>query len=290
MEVFMFDHVKAFHQPRTVQKAVTLLQQKGKACLVAGGTDLVLRAGRSVTDLVDITRLGLDYIKGGVKGMRIGAATTLAAIEHSSEVQRLANGILAKAAAACGTVQMRNVATIGGNLANASPAADTATPLLVLDAAVVLQGSRAKRQVALVDFFRAPHETAAKGSLLTEIVLPACKANAAWSFQRFGRTELDIAIVNAATGLQLDRNGRCTWARIALGAVAPIPVRARKAESLITGKALDAQLLEQAAEAALEDIRPITDVRASAEYRREISRVLVRRALQECAQHLECEL
>jgi CO/xanthine dehydrogenase FAD-binding subunit len=109
MEVFMFDHVKAFHQPRTVQKAVTLLQKKkGKACLVAGGTDLVLRAGRSVTDLVDITRLGLDYIRGNVKGMRIGAATTLAAIEHSSDVQRWANGILAKAAAACGTVQMRN--------------------------------------------------------------------------------------------------------------------------------------------------------------------------------------
>jgi CO/xanthine dehydrogenase FAD-binding subunit len=287
----MFDHVRAFHQPRTVQKAVSLLQQKkAKTCLVAGGTDLVLRAGRSVTDLVDITRLGLDYIKGGAKGMRIGAATTLAAIEQSPEVLRRANGILAKAAAACGTVQMRNVATIGGNLANASPAADTATPLLVMDAAVVLQTTRVKRQLALVDFFRAPHETAAKDSLLTEIILPACKANAAWSFQRFGRTELDIAIVNAAAGMQLDRNGRCSWARIALGAVAPIPVRARKAESLIIGKVVDAQLLEQAAQVALEDIQPITDVRASAEYRCEISRVLVRRALQECAQHLECEL
>ncbi len=284
----MFDHVRAFHQPRSISEALRLLRRSGaQAFLLAGGTDLVLRAGRSVTDLIDITHLGLDYIKREGRDLRLGAATTLAELEQSSLVQPLANGILAKAAAACGTIQTRNLATLGGNLANASPAADTATPLLVLEAEVVLQGTRSKRRIPLAEFFRAPHESAASGSLLTEIVIPACKPRMAWSFQRFGRTEVDIALVNVAAGIQLNKAGRCTLARIALGAVAPQPMRALKAEAALEGKLLNGELVERAVECAVQEIRPITDVRASAEYRAELSRVLLGRALAECAQHLE---
>ncbi len=287
----MFDHVRAFHQPRTVNEAIRLLHKPGgQACLVAGGTDLVLRAGRSVTDLVDIARLGLDYIRPSRQSVRIGAATTLAALEQSPHIRRLANGILARAAASCGTIQTRNVATIGGNLTNASPAADTATPLLVLDAQVVLQGLRTKRHLPLAEFFRGPHETVANGSLLTEIVIPPCQPHTAWSFQRFGRSEMDIAVVNVAAGLQLDRRGRCTWIRIALGAVAPRPMRAPKAEAVLADCILSKTRIERAADTVAREIRPITDVRASAEYRTELSRVLLRRALEECAQHLECAL
>jgi hypothetical protein len=189
----MFDHVRAFHRPRTVKETIGLLQQRnGQACLVAGGTDLALRAGRSLTTLVDIGGLGLDYIKRHDGGLRIGAACTMSALDESSLIQRFANGVLAQAAACCGTIQTRNVATIGGNLANASPAADTATPLLALDAQVVLHGAKGKRRVAIADFFLAPHQTVANSSLLTEIVVPAHKPRTAWAFQRFSRTEVDV--------------------------------------------------------------------------------------------------
>ncbi len=162
----MFDHIRAFHRPRTIQEALKLLHRPGgKACALAGGTDLVLRSGRSVTDLVDITGLGLDYIRRGGGGLRIGAASPLAKVEESAAVQALAGGILSTAAAHCGSVQLRNVATLGGNLANASPAADTAVPLLVLDAKVVLQDLRRKRRMGLAEFFLAPHKTAINGGL-----------------------------------------------------------------------------------------------------------------------------
>ncbi len=287
----MFGHIRAFHQPRSVPEAIRLLSRGGThTALVAGGTDVVLRAGRSVTDLVDVSHLGLDYIRraGGV--VRIGAATTLAELEHSPLVQRLAAGILAKSAACCGGVQTRNLATIGGNLCNASPAADTATPLLVLDAQVLLRSLRGRRQLALADFFRAPHQTAAPGCLLIEISIPLPNRLSAWSFQRFARTELDVALVNAAVGLACDRAGRCTWARVALGAVAPRPIRALQVEKFLAGKSLCEKTLAEAGEIAAHEIRPISDLRASAEYRRELTRILLRRALQECAQQLECAL
>ncbi len=221
--------------------------------------------------------------------MQIGATTTMAALEESVLVQLLANGILAKAAASCGSPQTRNLATIGGNLANASPAADTATPLLVLDAEVVLQGARTQRTLPLDQFFVAPHATNAKRELLTEIVVHNAKPHTAYSFQRFSRTEMDIALVNVAAAVQLHRDHRCTHVRLALGAVAPTPMRALKAETALEGKVLTTGLIKIAADIAADEISPITDLRASAEYRREISRVLVRRAIEECLERLEPE-
>lgn len=287
----MFDHIRVFHQPRTIKDAVRLLHKTGsEACLVAGATDLVLRAPRSVTALVDISHLGLSYIKRDGKAVRIGATTTMSALEHSAVIQRLGNGILAQAAANCGGVQTRNMATIGGNLANASPAADTATPLLALDAEVVMRGLRGQKRMPLSAFFSGPHKSAAEGFLLIEIVIPAGTPRTAWSLQRLARTERDLAIVSVAAAIQLNRQDRCTWARIALGAVAAQPMRAQTAESVLAGQVVHRELIETAAEAAAQEIEPLTDVRASAEYRRAMTRVLVRRALQECAGRLECAL
>ncbi len=284
----MFDHIQAYHQARSVKEAVRLLQDpKTKTWVVAGGTDVALRADRSVRVLVDISRAGLTYINKKDRALHIGATTTMATIEGSSLTQRFAHGILAKAAAACGSPQTRNVATIGGNLANASPAADTATPLLALDAKVVLQGARSRRTLPVEAFFTGPHVTAAARELLIEVVLPATESHTAWSFQRLGRTEMDIALVNAAVAIQLDSKHRCTYARVALGAVARCPMRAVQAEAVLVGQILNAGVIEQAAEAAQREIEPISDVRASAEYRREIAGVLVRRTIEECAQHLE---
>ena len=286
----MFDHIRSFRQPFTTTEAIKLLQgQEGEAYLVAGGTDVALRAGRSVKVLVDISRLGLSYIKRRGGGLHIGATTTMAALEQSVLVRLTANGILAHAAASCGSPQTRNMATIGGNLANASPAADTATPLLVMGGQVVLQGMRASRTLPLEAYFAGPHSTNSNRELLVEIVVPRSKPNMAFSFQRLARTEIDIALVAVASAIRCDAKRRCTDVRIALGAVAPYPMRAHRAEAVLEGQLPSDKLLRQAADIASQEIAPITDVRASAEYRREVAKVLTRRALEECVQRLAQE-
>jgi len=289
----MFDHIECFYRPTTVREALLLLRKAGKhGRLVAGGTDFVIQADRSTRFLIDITRLGLSYVRGNSRGYTIGATTTMAAIEHSLITRTLAGGILAKAASTCGSIQNRNIATVGGNLANASPAADTAAVLLALEAQVVVAGPGRKRKIALSDFYSGPHQTVLKGELLEEVLIPALPRGGrlGWSFQKLGRTETDISLVNAAAGLQADAQGHIKWARLALGAVGPTPLRARNTEALLLGKTLTEDLLTRAGEAAMHEVSPISDSRASAEYRREMSGVLARRALRECAAQAGCKL
>lgn len=282
----MFDHVEAFYRPTTVPEALRLLKSgRGRAHFVAGGTDVVAQQDRSIRFLVDLTRLGLGYIRAKGGAITIGATTTMAALEDAPQIRALANGILSQAAATCGSVQLRNMATVGGNIANASPAADTATPLLALDAVAVLAAGRGRRKVALSSLFAGPHKTALNGSLLVELVLPppARGGRTGWSFLKLGRTESDISLVNVAAGFQLDAKGGCRFARIALGAVAPTPMRAVKAEELLVSRKLDTTLIDEVSAQVAREVRPISDVRAPAEYRREMSRVLTGRALRECA-------
>ncbi len=282
----MFDHIEHFYQPTSVREALLLLRKVGKhGRIVAGATDLVTQADRSTRFLVDITRLGLDYVRGNGRGCVIGATTTMAALERSPIIRSLAGGILAKAASTCGSIQNRNMATVGGNLANASPAADTAAVLLALDAQVVVASSGRQRKIALTEFYKAPHKTVLKGELLKEVVIPALPGGGhlGWSFQKLGRTETDISLVNVAAGLQIDPRGRIKWASLALGAVGPTPLRARNSEALLLGNIFSEELLTQVGEAVMQEDRPISDSRASAEYRREMSGVLARRALRECA-------
>jgi carbon-monoxide dehydrogenase medium subunit len=282
----MFDHIERFYQPTTLREALLLLRKVGKhGRIVAGATDIVTQADRSTRFLIDITRLGLNYVRGNKRECVIGATATMAELEHSPVIRALAGGILAKAAATCGSIQNRNMATVGGNLANASPAADTTAVLLAVDARVVLASSRRKRKIALGEFYSGPHDNVLKGELLTQIVIPALPngGRMGWSFQKLGRTETDISLVNVAAGLQADARGRIKWARLALGAVGPTPLRARNAEELLLGDVLNEDLLARAGEAVIKEVSPISDSRASAEYRREMSAVLTRRALRECA-------
>ena len=281
----MMPWVESFDQPTTIPEALRLIRRGGRgARFVAGATDLLVQRDRSIRFLIDVTRLRLDYLKRQRGGLAIGATTTMTTLEHSPVIRRLADGILAQAAATCGSVQNRNLATLGGNLANASPAGDTAVPLLVLDAEVVMANLKGRRRLPLDQFFHGLHKTALSGALLVEIFVPASpRGRAAWSFQKMGRVESDISIVNAAVGLGLDKQGRCLWARIAMGAVAPTPLRMYQAEKLLEGKRLDRGIVEEVSEQVSKDVAPITDVRASESYRREMSRVLVRRALLECA-------
>ncbi len=281
----MFDHIECFYRPGTLREALALLQKTGRrGAIVAGATDVVTRADRSPRYFIDVTHLDLDYVRKNGRGCTIGAATTMMALEKSSIIRGFAGGILAKAAATCGSIQNRNMATVGGNLANASPAADSAVVLLALDAHLVVANSRRKHRIPLAEFYVGPHKTVLKSELIVEIVIPALPGGrSGWSFQKLGRTETDISLVNAAVGLQADAHGRIKWSRIAMGAVGPMPVRARAAEKLLAGNALSEDLLAQAGEAVMNAVSPISDGRASAEYRREMSAVLARRALRECA-------
>jgi carbon-monoxide dehydrogenase medium subunit len=286
----MFDTVEAFYRPGTVREALRLLQNgKNRARVVAGGTDLVVEGDRSIRFLIDITHAGLSYVRRKGTDCVIGATTTMAMLEDSPAIRALAGGILARAASACGSVQIRNMATLGGNLANGSPAADAATPLLALDAEVVLADARGRRKIPLAAFYSG-RKTAPGKTLLIEVAIPAPPRGGRWSFQKLGRTESDISLVNAAAGLQLDSKGRVKWARIALGAVAPTPIRAVKAEKILVGCKVDESTLAAVCDEVAHAVRPITDVRASAEYRREMCRVLVRRAIEECAAGTGCSL
>ncbi len=287
----MFDHVEAFHRPRSVPEAVRLLRTaSGAARIVAGGTDLVVQADRDIRELVDISRLGLDYIRKDRSQCVIGATTTLTSIVNSPAMQALAGGILVKAAAACGSVQLRNMATVGGNVANASPSADLAVPLLALGAEAVAAGDRGRRVIPLEDFFLGPGKTCLNSRLIVEVRIPAPPRRGVWSFQKLGRTEVDISLVNIVTGIEVDSKGRVRFARIAMGAVGPTPLRARKAEEKLLGRALTEAAISEAATEAAGESQPITDIRATAEYRKEMTRVLAARALRDCARQAECSL
>ena len=284
----MFGNVEAFYRPGNVPEALRLLQKaKGQARVLAGGTDLALAADLSVRFLIDITQAGLTYIRRRNQTIVIGATTTMADLEESPILGALAGGLLCRAAASCGSIEIRNVATLGGNMANGSPAADLATPLLVLDASVVLADTRRKRKVPLLDFLSGagPCPAVPAACLLTEVVIPEPPngRRCGWSFQKFGRTAVDISVLNVAAGLELDARHRVKWVRIAVGAAAPVPLRTLAAEELATGRVLDRALLAEISDEVVRELRPITDQRASAEYRRELAHVLTGRALEECA-------
>ena len=281
----MFETVEAFYRPTSVPEALRLLQSgKGKARIVAGGTDVVVAGDESVRVLIDITRAGLSYIRRRGTAVTIGATTTLAEVEESAELCSFAGGLLARVAATCGSASIRNLATLGGNLANASPAADMAVPLTALDAKVTLADARGRHKLPLAGYLALASANGFPKSILIEVVIPEPPEgkHRAWSFQKLGRTAVDISLVSVAAGLQLDARHAVTWARVALGSVAPAALRAETVERLIVGRILDGALLAEVAAEVARVVTPVSDHRASAAYRREISGVLVARALREC--------
>ena len=190
---------------------------------------------------------------------------------------------LAVGAGLIGSVQIRNMATIGGNICNASPSADTAPGLLVLDARAVLAGAEGERTLALEDFFLGPGKTALQpGELLVRLELPSPLVHSGSFYLRHTpRAWMDLAFVGAAAAVQLGEEGEILSVRIALGAVAPVPMRAFRAEERLTGCQPDKTLLAEVASLAASEARPIDDLRASADYRRHITAVLTRRAIEQ---------
>jgi CO/xanthine dehydrogenase FAD-binding subunit len=274
-------------RPRSVAEATALLAGDPDARPVAGGTDLVvqLRAGRRrVATLVDISGLELAGIREtGAGGLSIGATTSMAAIARDPRVRDRCPA-LAAAAGVVGAWPIQCRATLGGNLANASPAADTAPALLIADAAVVIATPAGSRTVPLEAFFLAPGRTALlPGELVVAVVLPAPPGGAVERFVKLGpRREQVIAVVSLAGRVVAGRAGRLDRIRLALGAVAPTPVRARRTERLMEGRIPDRESRQEAALVLQDDIAPIDDVRAPARYRRVTAAVLLDRFLEAC--------
>jgi CO/xanthine dehydrogenase FAD-binding subunit len=270
-----------YFAPAGVEEAVRILAEWGeKGTLLAGGTDLVPKINYyelRPEALIFLGGLGLDYVKESGGGLAIGAATTTARLAEDAMVAEKA-GALAEAARLSGSDAIRNSATIGGNLANASPAADLATPLLVMDAEVLIKGSDGDRVLPLKEFFRGPGQTALKPQeLLVEIRIPAFKGKTA--FRKLGRRKaMTLSVVNVA--VRLDGSGKkCNEARIALGSMAPTPMRCEKAEAMLQGKALDRELIKACAAQAVNESSPIDDQRATAWYRKQAGAALVAQAL-----------
>ena len=274
-----FEH----REPASVDEAVSLLAASaGRGRILAGGTDLVVQMKMERTapqPLVSVNRIpGLDEISIHNSGVTIGATATIRDVgSHAASEARYA--ALAEACAAFGSTQIEFVGTIGGNLCNASPAADTVPALIAFDAEAVIVGPGGERRVPVEAFATAPGKTVlADDELLVAVDIPAGRPGTGSAFLKIGRVAADIAKVNAAAVIVRDGN-LVTDCRIAFGSVAPTVVRSRRAEAVLIGNAFSAELVSETARVAAEDVSPIDDVRSSAWYRREIVRVLAHDSL-----------
>ena len=274
-----------YFAPRTLDEAVALLAgANGLARALAGGTDLLPRLQNRLVraeTLIDLKRIpelrsiGFDP----ASGLTIGATVRLADLLEVPEVQRIYPA-MADAASQTATVQIRNMGTVAGNVCNGSPCADSAPVLIARGARLALRSPRGERILPIGDFFKGPGKTALQpDELLVRIHVPPPPPDTGFAFAKLpARTHVDISAVNV--GVMVARKGRaCGEARIVLGAVGPIPLRAHKAEARLAGATIGAKLLLEVGQLAASETKPIDDVRSSAAYRRAMTAVLVRRAL-----------
>lgn len=285
-------------RPSSPLEAAAMKREHGdRAVFWAGGTDLVLLWQRSEIDLdycIDLTHMPeLDYITCQEDSIRIGAMASLASLERSADRHHLL-AMLSDITKLMCTPQSRTIATVGGNLCNASPAADLSPAFVAVNAEAKIFGASGERSVQMEDFFSGVNATVLEdGELLAEIAIPLPDGRIDASYRRIDRTVVDIALVNASASITVDESNRVTGTRIALGAVAPVILRSPAAEALLEGvdiSRVDGALLEQAGIRASEDAKPISDVRASAAYRTEMVKVMVRRALEDIVRKLGGEI
>jgi len=273
-----------YYEASSMQEAVELKAKLGdKAKFIAGGTDLVIMMKMErehPSAVISISKVpGMDEVKVTENGsLSIGALTTIYNIARHPWIKDRYPA-LSEAAASFGSTQIEAMGTIGGNIANGSPAADTPPALLTLGAEVVLHSKEGDRTMALEDFFLAPGKTAIKnGELLTAVVLPPAKDNSTSTFLKMTRVSADLAKVSL--GLSIVRDGDTLKdVRIGMGAVAPKPIRLPKTEAILRGKKYSESLVEKAAVSAAEEIIPISDVRSTADYRRKVTKAMLVDAL-----------
>jgi len=287
-----------YFAPSSLPEALSLLdKERQRAKILAGGTDLIaqMRAGRTQpTALIDVKKIPeLNRLEWSAdKVLHIGAAVPISKIINFLQgMQKFS--ILQQACALIGSTRIRNRATIGGNICNAAPSTDSSPALLCLGAKVTMAQIKETRTIPLEDFFLGPGKTTlAPNELLVEIAIPAPPDHSTGCYIRHTpREEMDIAVVGVGVFLVLaPRSKVCKEARIALGAVAPTPIRALDAESLLVGKSPDKELIEKIAEKVAEAASPISDIRSSAEYRKELVKVLTRRTLKGACEALNIQI
>jgi carbon-monoxide dehydrogenase medium subunit len=282
-------HKFAYYAPSTVKEAAAILAKQGpNGKVLAGGTDLLVQikehvrgmAPDYVVSLKDIEEL--KEVKYSARnGLTIGAGATISEVLAVPGVRERYPGVV-QGAEIIGSIQIQNIATIGGNVCNAAPSADSVPPLIAYGATALIAGPRKEREVSLEEFFLGPAKTVLKpDELLVSIHVPAPAAHSGCDYVRHTpRAQMDIAMVGVASYVELSRSGRIGSARIVLGAVAPTPIRARQAEDSLSGQAPTDDVLTQAGELAAAEESPISDMRGSAGYRRYITSVLVKRTLQ----------
>jgi aerobic carbon-monoxide dehydrogenase medium subunit len=274
------------YQPTTLQEASRLLKDKGAGGrFLAGGTDLVIaikEKGLIPKYVVDLKKVpGLLGIRENADGsITIGALTTMREIETDSLLNKK-YPFLCQSAAEVGSIQIRNRATVGGNMANATPSADVAPSLIALNATAKIVDASDERIVTLEEFFRGPGQTLmSPDEILTEIIIPKTSPQLVGEYIKFSpRDMMDLAYVGVAVAYNIAADTRCIGVRIVLGAVAPTPIRARNAEALLEGQLLTEELAAKVGAEAAHESKPISDVRSSADYRRAMVGAMTKRAL-----------
>ncbi len=272
-----------YFSPDTFDEAVSIYAEHPDATLLGGGTDVLVNVahGRCELDaIIDLKRIcDLDFITEKGTDLEIGSMATISDVGENPIISER-YPFLQAAALRLGSWQIRNMATIGGNLCNAAPSAELATPLLAANAAVVVVGPNGERKMALSDFFRGPGKTALEeGEIMQKVIIPPLGNGAVGIYMRHQlRRSMDISLINMTVLLELD-NQVVSDANIYLGAVAPVPMRAVETEKEIIGQQLDDKVIEAVAATAAAEAKPISDVRATERYRRMMVRVYMRRAL-----------
>ncbi len=276
-------------QPKTLEEACSqLASHPQEVAPLAGGTDLLVKmkqrrvVPRYVVNLKAIA--GMDHVTYDEnQGLRVGALATIQSIKNSVTVKRHC-GILAQAAGVESSVQIRNVATLGGNIANASPAADAPLALITLGASLAIARSGGEREVPIEDFFTGPGKTVLQpGEIIREIRVPLLPPRTGGAYLKHAVRRTDIAIVSCAVVLTL-ADDLCKDVRIGLGSVGPTAFRVRKAEGLLKGKKITDELANAAAQAAVDESRPIDDIRSYAEYRAKTVLAITRQAIMQALQ------
>lgn len=276
-----------YFEPETVAECIQLLEEYGPdAKVLAGGTDLVVRMRarmikpKAIVSLNNIKELG--RMQKTAEGVSIGGMCRLMDVSKSDMLQGPWK-IIAQGAGHVSSLQVRNIATLGGNTCNASPSADTVPGLMILDAKAMIAGPKGERIVPLCEFFVGPGKTVLeRGEMLTGFFVPNFGKGNGCAYKKYAiRGDTDIAIVNVGARIAVGQDGKISDARLVLGAVAPTPLRVPEVEKMLVGKMMTEELIDQIANAAASASNPITDARGTKEYRQEMIRVWTRHVLRD---------
>ena len=281
-----------YFSPATLEEALTFLHKHGEnTSILAGGTDLLLdlkfrtKTPKFILDITKIPEMG-SIRRTSRGGLKIGALTTMTQIRESEIIKQEYQSLHESTTDAFHSWQIKNIATTGGNICGKSSAADTVPPLLTYEAEVNLVGPKGERKVLLEDFMIGPGQNILEQEILTAIIIPPQKGPYGTAFHSLKRTSVDICKVNCAVKIMIVNN-KFDEVKIALGAVALTAMRAKKVEAALNGREVSDESIEDSVQKIAEDISPITDGRSTAEYRREVTGVIVRRLLKKAVKRVK---